>query len=73
MERNIIISLLVGYITALFPVWTWDNRIELFVGTITLSIISFFTLLWIKETVQKIKKALTSANVRASNEIFKSI
>ena len=33
-----IISLLIGYITALLPIWDWNTRLELFAGTIVLSI-----------------------------------
>ena len=33
MERKMIISLLIGYITALLPIWDWNTRLELFAGT----------------------------------------
>lgn len=65
MERNVIISLVAGYITSLLPVWTWDNRVELVTATVILSITWMLVLIWIQELTQRIKKALTSANVRA--------
>lgn len=35
-----IISLLIGYITAMLPIWDWNTRLELFAGTMVLSITS---------------------------------
>ena len=56
-----IISLLIGYITAMLPIWDWNTRLELFAGTIVLSITC---LIWLQEKRKVIKKALTSANMR---------
>lgn len=65
MERNVIISLIAGYITSLLPVWTWDSKVELATATMILSIVWLLILIWIRELAERIKKALTSANVRA--------
>ena len=65
MERNVIISLIAGYITSLLPVWIWDSKVELATATIILSIAWLLILIWIQELAKRIKKALTSANVRA--------
>ena len=65
MERNVIISMIAGYITSLLPVWTWDGKTELVIATMTLSIVWLLILIWIQELTKRIKKALTSANVRA--------
>lgn len=65
MERNVIISLIAGYITSLLPVWTWDSKVELATATMILSIVWLLILIWIQELAERIKKALTSANVRA--------
>lgn len=59
-----IISLLIGYITALLPIWDWNGRLELFAGTIVLSIMCLAILIWLQEKRKVIKKALTSANMR---------
>lgn len=63
MQRNMTISLLAGYITVLLPVWSWDNRIELFIATIAISIAWLIVLIWMQETI---KKVLVSANTRTS-------
>lgn len=63
MKRNMTISLLAGYITVLLPVWSWDNRIELFIATIAISIVWLIVLIWMQETI---KKVLVSANTRTS-------
>lgn len=60
-----IISLLIGYITALLPIWDWNGRMELFAGTIVLSITCLVILIWLYEKRKAIKKALTSANMRS--------
>lgn len=44
-----IISLLIGYITAMFPIWDWNTRLELFAGTIVLSITCLAILIWLQE------------------------
>lgn len=66
MERNVIISLIGGYIASLLPVWTWDSKAELVTATLMFSIVSLIALIWIREKTEKIKEALASANVRAS-------
>lgn len=68
MERNVIISLVAGYITSLLPVWTWDSRVELVTATIILSTAWLLILIWIQELTRRIKKALTLADVRAGKQ-----
>ena len=63
MERNMIIALIAGYITALLPIWNWDSRAELFIATMAISIVWLIILIWIQETI---KKVLVSANTRTS-------
>ncbi len=70
VERNMIISLIAGYITALLPIWNWDGRVELFFATMAISIAWLIILIWIQELTQRIKKALTSDNVRATRRII---
>lgn len=55
-----IISLLIGYITAMLPIWDWNTRLELFAGTIVLSITCLAILIWLQEKRKVIKKALLS-------------
>lgn len=61
-----IISLLIGYITALLPIWSWDSRAELFIAAIALSIVYMIVLTGLQE---KIKRALTSDNVKGPKRI----
>lgn len=68
MERNVIISLITGYITSLLPVWTWDRKVELVTATLMFSIVSLIVLIWICEKTEKIKEALAPANERASKQ-----
>lgn len=65
MEYKMVVSLLIGYIVALLPIWNWEGKLELFTGAIVLSVMSLIALIWIQEKKKAIKKALTSANVRA--------
>ena len=65
MENKMAVSLLIGYIASLLPIWNWEGKLELFTGTIVLSVMSLIVLIWIQEKKKAIKKALTSANVRA--------
>ena len=66
VERNMIISLIAGYITALLPIWSWDSRAELFIAAIALSIVCMIVLTGLQE---KIKRALTSDNVKGPRRI----
>lgn len=52
-----IISLLIGYITAMLPIWDWNTRLELFAGTIVLSITCLAILIWLQEKRKVIKKS----------------
>ena len=68
MEYKMVVSLLIGYIAALLPIWNWEGKLELFTGTIVLIVMSLIALIWIQEKKKAIKKALTSANVRATKK-----
>lgn len=65
MERNMIISLIAGYIVALLPIWNWDSRVELFIATIALGVICMIVMTSLQE---RIKKAFASANTKALNK-----
>lgn len=62
-----IISLIAGYITALLPIWSWDSRAELFIAAIAICIVYMIVLTSLQE---KIKRALTSDNVKGPKRIF---
>lgn len=56
MEYKMVVSLLIGYIAALLPIWNWEGKLELFTGTIVLSVMSLIALIWIQEKKKAIKK-----------------
>ena len=58
-----IISLLIGYITALLPIWDWNTRLELFAGTIVLSITCLAILIWLQEKRKEKTLRRTHADV----------
>lgn len=73
MERKIIISLVSGYLVSMLPIWMIDSRMQEILLTFAVSFCILFGLIWIEERMQDMKKALTSANVRAKrkNNLFK--
>lgn len=68
MERKIIISLVSGYLVSMLPIWMIDSRIQEIILTFTVSFCILSGLIWVEERIQDMKKALTSANVRAKRK-----
>lgn len=64
MERNILASLITGYAVSLLPIWNWNNRAELALGTIAASVVALIILIWMSEKKKNIKKALTFGDAR---------
>lgn len=64
MERNILISLIAGYAVSLLPIWNWNSRTELALGTIASSIVILIILIWMSEKKKNIKKALAFGDAR---------
>lgn len=73
MERKIIISLVSGYLVSMLPIWMIDSRMQEIILIFAVSFCVLSGLIWIEERMQDMKKALTSANVRAKrkNNLFK--
>lgn len=73
MERKIIISLISGYLVSMLPIWMIDSRMQEIILIFAVSFCILSGLIWIEERMQDMKKALTSANVRAKrkNNLFK--
>lgn len=74
MERKIIISLVSGYLVSMLPIWIIDSRMQEIILTFSVSFCILSGLIWIEERMQDMKKALTSANARATkrkNNLFK--
>lgn len=68
MERKVITSMLTGYLISMLPVWEIGSRIQAIALTFGISICVFIFLFWIEEVFENIKKAPTSANVRAKKK-----
>lgn len=64
MERNTILSLILGYVTTFLPVWSWDSRSEMLFATFAFTILFLVFRTWTEGAVEAIKKVLTSDHVK---------
>ena len=63
MARELNISLIIGIVVAILPVWQWASRIELLIGAFTIAGIAFGIILWTEDKKTK-KKNPTAATVK---------
>ena len=68
MERKVITSMLTGYLISMLPVWEIGSRIQAIILTLAISVCAFIFLFWIEGIFENIKKAPTSANMRAKKK-----
>lgn len=68
MERNTILSLILGYVTTFLPVWSWDSRLEMLFATFAFTILFLVFLIWMEGTMQTIKKGLRTGNTKTASE-----
>lgn len=72
MERNTILSLILGYVTTFLPVWSWDSRSEILFATFAFTILFLVFLIWMEGTIQTIiqtiKKGLRTGNTKTASE-----
>lgn len=63
MARELNISLIIGIIVAILPIWRWDSEIELLISVFVITGIAFGIILWTEDKKTK-KKNPTAATVK---------
>ena len=63
MARELNISLIIGIIVAILPIWQWDSGIEILISVFTITGITFGIILWTEDKKTK-KKNPTAATVK---------
>ena len=63
MARELNISLIIGIVVAILPVWQWDSEIELLISVFVITGIAFGIILWTEDKKAK-KKNPTAATVK---------
>lgn len=67
MQKNLIISLVIGQLAALLPIWDWGDKLTFLIGSICITIVAMIAITWLEDRTRAIKRALTSANVKGLN------
>ena len=63
MARELNISLIIGIIVEILPIWRWDSGIELLISVFVITGITFGIILWTEDKKTK-KKNPTAATVK---------
>lgn len=63
MARELNISLIIGIVIAVLPVWQWDSGMELLIGVFAIAGIVCGIILWLEDRKTK-KKNPTAATVK---------
>ncbi|MGN8654539.1 hypothetical protein ACTNEQ_06845 [Blautia obeum] len=63
MARELNISLIIGIVVEILPIWQWDSGIELLISVFVITGIAFGIILWTEDKKTK-KKNPTAATVK---------
>lgn len=63
MARELNVSLIIGIIVEILPIWRWDSGIELLISVFVITGIAFGIILWLEDKKTK-KKNPTAATVK---------
>lgn len=63
MQKNLIISLIIGQLVALLPLWDWGDKLTFLTGSICITIVTMIAITWLEDKTKAIKRALTSAMI----------
>ena len=63
MARELNISLIIGIIVVILPIWQWDSGIEILISVFVITGIAFGIILWTEDKKTK-KKNPTAATVK---------
>ena len=60
MARELNISLIIGIVAAILPVWQWDSEIELLISAFVITGIAFGIILWMEGKKPKKKNPVAA-------------
>lgn len=64
MARELNMSLIIGIVIAVLPLWQWDSGIEFLIGVFTITGITCGMILWLEDKKTK-KQSPVAATTRA--------
>lgn len=56
MQKNLIISLAIGQLAALLPIWDWGDKLTFLTGSICITIVAMIILTWLEDKTRAIKE-----------------
>lgn len=53
MQKNLIISLVIGQLAALLPIWSWGDKLTFLTGSICITIVAMIAITWLEDKTRK--------------------